>query len=149
MRYQLRLVSSPTLARTDAEILSCFPVMAELRPHLAEAGFLDRVRRQQRESGYELAFIAENGNVKAVAGFRIAEFLAWGRILYVDDLVTTGVERSRGHGQRLFEWLVARAREAGCAEFHLDSGVQRFDAHRFYLRHRMEINSHHFALKLK
>jgi hypothetical protein len=24
----------------------------------------------------------------AVAGFRIAEFLAWGRNLYVDDLVT-------------------------------------------------------------
>jgi hypothetical protein len=30
----------------------------------------------------------------------------------------------------------------------LDSGVTRFDAHRFYLRERMHIQSHHFALAL-
>jgi GNAT superfamily N-acetyltransferase len=86
--------------------------------------------------------------VRAVAGFRIAEFLAWGRILYVDDLVTASAQRSRGHGQALFDWLVARARANGCAQLHLDSGVQRFDAHRFYLRQRMSITSHHFALQL-
>jgi hypothetical protein len=31
----------------------------------------------------------------------------------------------------------------------LDSGVQRFGAHRFYLRRRMDITSHHFALDLR
>ncbi|MGZ5001726.1 MAG: GNAT family N-acetyltransferase, partial [Chthoniobacterales bacterium] len=30
----------------------------------------------------------------------------------------------------------------------LDSGVQRFDAHRFYLMKRMKISSHHFSLEL-
>jgi hypothetical protein len=44
--------------------------------------------------------------------------------------------------------LVAEARAAGCGELHLDSGVQRFAAHRFYLRERMEIMAHHFRLKL-
>jgi len=33
-------------------------------------------------------------------------------------------------------------------QLHLDSGVQRFSAHRFYLSKRMEISSHHFSLKL-
>lgn len=136
------------LAESDAQILQCFPVMAELRPHLVERDFADRIRRQQRESGYRLAFVEEAGAVRAVAGFRIAEFLAWGRILYVDDLVTSSAERSRGHGQALFDWLVARAKANGCAQLHLDSGVQRFDAHRFYLRHRMSITSHHFSLVL-
>jgi hypothetical protein len=32
---------------------------------------------------------------------------------------------------------------------HLDSGVQRFAAHRFYLARRMDITCHHFALKLR
>ena len=141
-------MNAPNLARSDAEILRCFPVIAELRPHLVESEFVERVRRQQREGGYQLAFIEADGGVRAVAGFRIGEFLAWGRILYVDDLVTTAAGRSRGHGATLLDWLVARAREAGCAQLHLDSGVQRFDAHRFYLRHRMEITAHHFALKL-
>jgi coproporphyrinogen III oxidase len=44
--------------------------------------------------------------------------------------------------------ISAAARLAGGGELHLDSGVQRFDAHRFYLRHRMAIVGHHFALPL-
>ena len=134
-------------AKTDAEILRCFPVIAELRPHLIEAQFVERVRRQQGESGYQLAFVDDSG-VKSVAGFRIAEFLAWGKILYVDDLISTSADRSKGHGKLLLDWLVARARAAGCTQFHLDSGVQRFDAHRFYLRERMIISAHHFSMVL-
>jgi len=140
--------ATPTLAETDDQILRCFPVMAELRPHLAERDFVARVRRQQKESGYRLLFREEAGDVRAVAGFRMAEFLSWGRILYVDDLVTAATARSRGHGEQLLTWLAAHARAAGCAELHLDSGVQRFAAHRFYLRQRMDITCHHFALKL-
>jgi hypothetical protein len=48
----------------------------------------------------------------------------------------------------LFDWLVGEARAAGCQSLELDSGVQRFDAHRFYLRNRMAISSHHFRLAL-
>jgi GNAT superfamily N-acetyltransferase len=142
------IVTMPVIANSDAEILQCFPVMSELRPHLVEGEFVARIRRQQAEGGYQLAFLAVQGRVRALAGFRIGEFLAWGRILYVDDLVTTSEDRSRGHGRRLFDWLTARAREAGCGQLHLDSGVQRFSAHRFYLRHRMDITAHHFALNL-
>jgi GNAT superfamily N-acetyltransferase len=84
----------------------------------------------------------------AVAGFRLLENLAWSRFLYVDDLVTLASHRSRGHGQQVLEWLIAQAREQRCDELHLDSGVQRFGAHRFYLANRLNITSHHFALRL-
>jgi len=136
------------LAETEADIARCFPVMADLRPHLTAGEFAARVRRQQA-AGYRLAYLEEAGEVRAVAGFRYLETLAWGKILYVDDLVTAPAQRSRGHGGQLFDWLVAQANQSGCDELHLDSGVQRFGAHRFYLCHRMDINSHHFALKLK
>ncbi len=137
------------LATTDAEITRCFPVLAQLRPHLAESEFLTRVRRQQETQGYGLAFAEDAGSTVAAAGFRILENLAWGRFLYVDDLVTDAATRSAGHGSALFDWLVARARAENCDALHLDSGVQRFAAHRFYLRHRMDITSHHFALEFK
>ena len=136
-----------SLAKNDEEILSCYDVMAELRPHIKREDFVARVRRQQQESGYQIAY-ARAGDVKAVAGFRVSECLAWGKFLYVDDLVSRSQERYHGYGGILFDWLVAYAREAGCDEFHLDSGVQRFDAHRFYLRKRMAIEAHHFGLKL-
>ncbi|MGI8918066.1 MAG: GNAT family N-acetyltransferase [Pyrinomonadaceae bacterium] len=136
-----------SLAKSDQDILSCFNVMVELRPHLKRDEFVTRIKRQQEDAGYELASLTA-GTVKAVAGFRISECLAWGKFLYVDDLVSGSSDRSQGYGGILFDWLVAYAREAGCGEFHLDSGVQRFDAHRFYLRSRMAIEAHHFGLKL-
>lgn len=136
------------LARDDEEIQSCYDVMAELRPHLKREDFVSRVRRQNKDSGYQLAYV-KDAAVKAVAGFRISECLAWGKFLYVDDLVASADDRSKGYGGTLFDWLVAYARDAGCDEFHLDSGVHRFAAHRFYLNKRMAIEAHHFGLKLK
>ncbi len=132
------------LEATD-DILRCFPLMADLRPHLREDEFVSRVRGQQREHGYRLAVLEEDGAVRAVAGFRIAECLAWGRFLYVDDLVTARSVRFRGYGQRLFDWLLAEARREGCEQLHLDSGVQRYEAHGFYLKNRLHITSHHFT----
>jgi GNAT superfamily N-acetyltransferase len=74
--------------------------------------------------------------------------LAWGKFLYVDDLVAKSDDRSKGFGGALFDWLIEYARKEGCDQFHLDSGVQRFAAHRFYLTKRMIIEAHHFGLKL-
>jgi GNAT superfamily N-acetyltransferase len=136
------------IAQTDEHLRLCYPVMAALRPHMDEPGFLERVRRQQEHHGYRLAFLEDAGTVVAVAGYRVSECLAWGRFLYVDDLVTSAGHRSRGHGARLFAWLVEQARASGCEQLHLDSGVQRFGAHRFYLARRMDITAHHFCLKL-
>jgi len=135
------------LAESGTDIARCFPVMAELRPHLKAAEFSARVQKQ-RTTGFHLAYLEEAGDIKVVAGYRYLETLAWGKILYVDDLVALPNERSRGFGGQLLDWLVAQARQNACAEFHLDSGVQRFAAHRFYLKRRMDIICHHFALKL-
>ena len=137
-----------SLAVDDHEIEGCYAVMSELRPHVGAAEFLARVRRQMEGAGYGLAYLSDGG-VKAVAGFRVSECLAWGKFMYVDDLVSKEGERSKGYGGELFDWLVAHAREQGCDQFHLDSGVQRFAAHRFYLNRRMAIEAHHFGLKLK
>jgi GNAT superfamily N-acetyltransferase len=134
-------------AETAESIRRCFPVMAQLRPHLQEDEFVERVARQ-RDEGYRLAYLEADAQIRAVAGYRYIESLAWGRFCYVDDLVTDSGSRSRAFGRTLFDWLVARAREAGCEQFHLDSGVQRFDAHRFYLARRMAISCHHFSMSI-
>lgn len=136
------------LAEDDREIELCYPVMAELRPHLTREEFIGRVKRQGRHAGYRLAYLID-GEVKAVAGFRVTESLAWGRFMRVDDLVAKCGERSKGYGGALFDWLVAHARGEGCEQLHLDSRVHRFDAHRFYLRKRMAIEAHHFSVELK
>ena len=134
-------------AQTQEDLERCYSVMAQLRPHLSAEAFVEQALRQMND-GYALLFAAVNDIVAGVAGYRILENLAWGRFLYVDDLVTDESWRSQGVGTALFSFLTEAARENGCAELHLDSGVQRFGAHRFYLANRMDITCHHFGVKL-
>jgi GNAT superfamily N-acetyltransferase len=122
--------------------------MRQLRTHFEdEKVFLEQVDRQRRE-GFRLACLEADNTVRAVAGYRMMESLYAGRFCYVDDLVTDASGRSLGYGGALFDWLVDQARAAGCGRLELDSGVQRFAAHRFYLAKRMIIASHHFSLEL-
>jgi GNAT superfamily N-acetyltransferase len=135
------------LAESDTQIERCFSVMTQLRPHLSQADFVDRVQ-QQRQTGYQLVFLEMENQVVAVAGFRISNNLAWGKFLYVDDLIVDKNKRSHGYGKQLFQWLVKYAQDRHCKQLHLDSGVQRFAAHKFYLQQNMNISSHHFSLTI-
>ncbi|WP_434626887.1 GNAT family N-acetyltransferase [Chromobacterium sp. CV08] len=135
-------------ARQDQEIERCFPVMRQLRPHLRSETFVAAVRAQMAE-GYQLAYLQEDGAVACVAGFRLQRTLVAGRSLYVDDLATDETTRSRGHGAAMMAWLRQLAIAEGCGEIHLDSGVQRHRAHRFYLNRNMDIVAHHFSEQLK
>ena len=120
-----------------------------LRPHVGdEAALVRTVDEVMRPEGYRVvgSFDGED-EAAGAAGFRVMEMLAWGRALYVDDLVTLPEHRGRGHADALFEWLDAEAQRLGCDHVHLDSGLgpERADAHRFYFRHRLRIVSYHFA----
>jgi GNAT superfamily N-acetyltransferase len=138
-----------SIAESPDKIRKCFPVMRELRTHFADADeFVARVQRQQRD-GYLLAFVEAEGEIRAVAGYRYLESLFSGKFMYVDDLVTRERDRSCGFGGQLFDWLMEQARAQGCEQLELDSGVQRFDAHRFYFVKRMKIASYHFSIKTK
>ncbi|MEH2440537.1 GNAT family N-acetyltransferase [Nostoc sp. 'Peltigera membranacea cyanobiont' 213] len=135
------------LAESEFQILGCFSVISQLRPHLEEAKFLEQVRYQMKE-GYQVVFLELEEQAVAVAGFRISTCLALGKFLYVDDLVVDELKRSQGYGKQLFQWLIEYAKNHGCKHLSLDSGVQRFGAHRFYLMERMSITSHHFGIEL-
>jgi GNAT superfamily N-acetyltransferase len=135
-------------AESDAELAACFPVMRELRPHLGDAGELAaRVRRQAAE-GYRVLALWQGEAAVACAGYRIIENLHRGRHMYVDDLVTADTARSRGHGDRLFDALVAEAKAQGCGSLTLDAALPNAAGHRFYFRKRMAVTAFRFARPL-
>lgn len=138
-------MQSIKIAETDDEIGRCYAVMSQLRPHVTKADFIPRIRGQM-QAGYRLVYLSDSHALLAVAGYRIGSNLAWGEHLYVDDLVTAAAHRSQGAGAALLAWLVAEARRHGCSQLHLDSGVQRTSAHRFYEREGMRLASYHYVM---
>lgn len=131
----------------DPRWRSALPVLQELRPHLTSQ-LLEQVLREGGPQGLRFTAIFDEDRCVAIAGWRLVVNTSALRKLYVDDLSTAATERSRGHGAALLDALIVRARELGCRRIDLDSGVQRHDAHRFYVRERMDIDAHHFSRQL-
>ena len=132
------------VAESDAEIDACFPVMSVLRPKLQRAEFVPMVRRMAKH-GFALAYLVADGEVQAVAGYRLTEMLRTGMMLEIDDLVSAEASRSRGYGKQLLDWCYALAERNGCSVVELDSAVHRADAHRFYFREKMFVLGFHFS----
>lgn len=143
----MRQVNIVDLEPDDARIATAFAVLQQLRPHLDLATFL-QVYRAGQPQGLTFTAVFEDDHCVAIAGWRFVNSTHTIKKLYVDDLVTDSDARSSGHGRALLAELESRARDAGCTTLELDSGVQRFEAHRFYLRERMHIASHHFVKHL-
>lgn len=130
------------------ETAIAFEAMRALRTHYEdETEFVRRVDQVQRAEGYRLLGAFERDRCLAVAGFREMHTLAWGHVIYVDDLSTHPDGRRRGYGRALLEWVAEEAKRLGCDQVHLDSGVEanRLDAHRLYLNTGMRITSFHFV----
>jgi GNAT superfamily N-acetyltransferase len=143
-------MSQVKLAESDADVARLFTLLRELRPHIAEeAELVARVQRQRAtERGWQLAYVEQDGVPVAAASCRILEHLAWGKVLYVDDLICAESHRGTGAANSLMEWMEVRARAEDCTQLQLDSGTQRIRAHHFYFRRGLSITSFHFGKKL-
>jgi GNAT superfamily N-acetyltransferase len=120
--------------------------LRELRPYIGHAGdFVQQVRRQQQQ-GYRLLAAWHANRVVACAGFSVKENFVSGRVILIEELVTTRSARSKGLGKRLLSALNEEARKTDCRALILDCGIRNARAHRFYFREGMRIKSFRFAL---
>lgn len=136
------------LDRDDPRLDEAHAVLIQLRPHLDLTAFRE-VYAEGHPQGLRFSAGWTEGRCVAVAGWRLIACTQAVRKLYIDDLVTSADVRSSGHGRQLLAHLERVARRAGASILDLDSGVARHDAHRFYLRERMAITSHHFSKPLE
>jgi GNAT superfamily N-acetyltransferase len=134
-------------AETESDFIKCFEAIKALRPHLTVASFLSFIEEMKKET-YTLIYIEENQIAVSVCGFRYLTTLFEGRYIYIDDLSTLPEGQGKGYAGKLFDYVVEKAKSEGLPAVHLDSGHQRFDAHRLYLNKGMKIVYHHFRLEL-
>jgi GNAT superfamily N-acetyltransferase len=137
-RIALRLIAS------EPDYQAAFPIMQELRPHLANAAaFVAQVSRQTHQ-GYQLLGAWQDSRVIGLAGYRFQENLIYGKFLYVDDLITTAHARSDGIGAVLIGAVRDKSKGMGCAHLVLDTGLGNALGQRFYFRQGLLAAGLHF-----
>lgn len=132
---------------TEDELKYCYKIMHQVREDLSEKD-LSKIISEQIKNGYKLAYVLQDEQVICVAGFSILQKLSLGKHLYIDDFVTDKSVKSTDAGKALLDFLKIYAKQQECRSIELDSLVQRYDAHKFYLSEDMQIVSHHFSFEL-
>jgi len=98
--------------------------------------------------GVRILTLLHDGEVQAVASYRIMNMLYCDGLVYIDDLVVDVDARSQGYGAKLIDKLKELGRMRGCREVQLISRVTREQAHRFYFREGFGIECFHFRYRL-
>lgn len=135
-------------AETDEQIAATFDVVLQLRPHLERSNHVALIRSLMASDGLKVLALLDEGEVRAIAVYRVMNMLYCGSLIYIDDLVVDERVRSHGYGARLISRLKDEGRALGCSEVQLISRVTREHAHRFYFREGFGMECFHFRAKI-
>jgi GNAT superfamily N-acetyltransferase len=135
------------IVKNDEEILECFDLIQQLVNSIKKNNFLEQVKRKY-EYGYKIVRLKKQEKIISIIGIRIYEYFGCGKFLIIDDFVTDKKMRNQGYGKIIFEWVVKYAEEHQCSQIQLDSNIELFKAHKFYMSMGMNISHHHFSLIL-
>lgn len=132
---------------TDEEIKYCYKIMHQNKTELSEVDFINSISHQIK-NGYKVLYVLDNKEIICVTGFLISQKLAGGKHLYIDDFVTNKSVKSSDAAKALLDFIKIYAKQQNCNSIHLDSSVERTEAHKFYLKENLKIDTYHFSIDL-
>lgn len=109
--------------KDNDDLKRSFPVLKELRPHLNLSDFLFLYEQSHKNDGYEIVAIEEDGEIIAVMGYRFLFDLVRGKHVYIDDLISTELARSKGLGAELLQYAENVAKESNTRSLRLCTGL--------------------------
>jgi len=113
---------------------------------------MEEYRRVFRElstlPGYELLVAEDSNTIIGTAVLVILPGMAHGvsPFAVVEYLVVDEKRRGQGVGKALMEYIIVRAKAAGCYKIMLTSDKRRSEAHEFYRALGFEASAHGFRL---
>jgi GNAT superfamily N-acetyltransferase len=143
-------------AATEEDVPSILELYRQLslKPRSYRKASISSCRRVFREmknfTGYELLVAEEDSKVVGTTVMAILPGFVHGTSPFavVEYVVVDEKYRGRGIGKSIMEYIIARAREAGCYKIMLTSDKRRWPAHRFYRALGFEASAHGFRLYL-
>ena len=132
---------------TEEEIKYCYKIMHQIREDLTERDFLSAIS-EQLKNGYKIVYVIQDEEIICIAGFTIGDKLSWGKYLFIEDFVTNKSIKSIEAAKALLDFIKIYAKQQKCNSIHLDSSIQKEEAHKFYLSQEMKIDSYHFSINI-
>ncbi len=132
---------------SEEEIKSCYTVLHQIREDMPKDDFLNTVA-EQLKNGYKVAYVIEDTQILCVSGFTITTTLSRGKHIKIEDFVTNKTQKASIAAKALLDFIKIYAKQQKCASIHLDSVIDRHEAHKFYLSEDFKIESHHFCFKI-
>ncbi|HPI41306.1 MAG TPA: GNAT family N-acetyltransferase [Pseudobdellovibrionaceae bacterium] len=125
-----------------------YPVMKELRKDLSYQDFLSLYEKAHEADSYEVVGLEDQGKIIAVMGYRILYDFVHGKHLYIDDLVSTESQRSKGLGAKLLNYAEELAIKHSCKGMRLCTGIENEQGKKFYDRNGWNLRSVAYKKKL-
>lgn len=129
------------LVCTPSDLPRFYALLKELRPHLGWEDFQTHYQAAHTADGYQLVGLELGGELAALMGYRVLHDFVHGRHLYIDDLVTNLKFRSQGLGARLLKQAEVLARELGCSNVRLCTGIDNERGKAFYEREGWQLRA--------
>ena len=133
---------------TMADRECCYSIIHELRTHLTFDDFIYLTNEAKLHDGYTLIGCFENDECLGVMGYRILFDLVHGKHFYIDDLVVTEKSRSKGNGAKILAYSEVLAKENGCKNLRLCTGVDNSAAGKFYEKNKWDLKAIVYKKKL-
>jgi GNAT superfamily N-acetyltransferase len=118
----------------ENEILSVYPVLKELRPHISKEEFVEIYKHSRKADDYTFYGYFLNNDCVGLMGLRYLTDYVHRFHLYIDDLVVSKDHRSQQIGAKLLKFAEALAQDKSCTGLRLSTGVDNKDGMRFYER---------------
>ena len=130
------------------DFVQVLPYLKKLYSQPPDDEILQKRLLEMFDQNYECFGIFESGKLIGVFGLWFMTRHYAGRSCEADHIYIEEEFQGKGIGQNLFDFIHEYASSKGCETIELNSYVENFRSHRFYMNRGYVIRGYHFLKKL-
>ena len=124
------------------------PLIMELSEYQTEEQLLKERMMEMFDQNYECFGVYKDEEIIGVFGLWFMTRHYAGKSCEPDHVFILPKYQNRGLGEQVFNFIFEYSKEKGCETSELNSYVQNFKSHKFYMNHGYVIKGYHFLKKL-
>lgn len=115
------------------EMKEAFPLVSQLRTHLNINEYIELIDNMV-DNGYRAFGLFDSGKIVSYAGFAVLTNFYYSKHIWLYDLVVDKAKQGQGYGKQLLSYIEQYAKDNTINCIALSSGLEREDAHNFYVK---------------